>query len=159
MEIKNAINFLVEVSETKYNIMKEIYELTKKQKLDIENGNADSLLHDIEKKQEKIEEVNSLDKQFYSTYIKLKQMLNVNSLEEINVNAYPEIKELKNKVGKILEITKQTDEIDKINMDEVKKEFEKVKFEMKSLKNNVKAARGYNTQYNHAQGVFIDNKK
>lgn len=159
METKNAINFLIEVSETKYNVMKEIYELTKKQKVDIENGNGDSLLSDIEKKQEKIEEVNSLDKQFYSIYIKIKQMLNINSIEEIDINKYPNIKDLKNQVANVLEITKKIDEVDKINMDEVKKEFEKVKNEMKSLKNNVKASRGYNTKYNYAQGVFIDNKK
>lgn len=159
MEIRTSINLLAELTETKYQIMKEIYELTKKQKVDIQSGDADELVRDVEKKQEKIEEVNSLDKQFYTVYVKVKQMLNINSIEEIDVNKYPEIKELKIHVEKVLEVVKLIDNIDKINNEEVKKEFEKVKSEMKNLKTSVRANKVYNTKYNHAQGVFIDNKK
>ncbi|WP_072888550.1 flagellar export chaperone FlgN [Tepidibacter formicigenes] len=166
MNIKDLINLLIQISNTKYNIMKEIYEITKMQKVEIEKNNADSLLKYIEKKQEKIEEVNELDKKFYSIYIKIKEDLGITNIENIDIQKYPEIKELKNTVENILNITREIDEIDKINNSKVKEEFDKVKEELnkvkndkKNLRNNMKAYRGYNTKYNHAQGVFVDYKK
>ena len=48
--------------------MNEIYEISKMQKIELENNNVDLLLRHVEEKQEKIEEVNELDKKFYSIY-------------------------------------------------------------------------------------------
>ncbi|CAH2211905.1 flagellar export chaperone FlgN [Tepidibacter aestuarii] len=166
MNIRELINLLIQISETKYNLMKDIYEITKVQKIAIENDNSDSLISYIEKKQDKIDGVDKLDKQFYSLYIKLKEDLNIDSIEHIDTQKYLEIKDLKIKIENILKLTKEIDEIDKINTKKVKEELEKVKENIKNikndkknLKNNVRAYKGYNTKYNHAQGVFIDNKK
>ncbi|WP_099190184.1 flagellar export chaperone FlgN [Tepidibacter mesophilus] len=166
MNIKDLINSLIQISEMKYNSMKEIQEITKMQKIDIENSNSDSLINYIEKKQDKIEDINKLDNQFYSLYIKLKEDLDIDSIENIDVQKYPEIKELKSKIENILKLTKEIDEIDKVNNKKVKEELEKIKENLKNIKNdkkslsnNMKAYKGYNTKYNHAQGVFIDNKK
>lgn len=166
MNIKDLINILAQISKTKYNLMKEIHEITKMQKIDIENNNSELLNNYIEKKQEKIDEINKLDKQFYSLYIKLKEDLNIDSIEHIDTKKYPDIKELKSRIENILKLTKEIDEIDRMNTKKVKEELDKVKENLKnikndkkSLKNNARAYKGYNTKYNHAQGVFIDNKK
>ncbi len=166
MNIKDLMNHLTQISEIKYNLMKEINEITKMQRIDIENNNSDSLINYIEKKQIKIDEINKLDKQFYSLYIKLKENLNIESIENIDTKKYPDIKDLKSRIEDILKLAKEIDEVDKINNKKVKEELEKVKQDLKnvkndqkSLKNNVRAYKGYNTKYNHAQGVFIDNKK
>ncbi|MEJ8552679.1 flagellar export chaperone FlgN [Tepidibacter sp. Z1-5] len=166
MNIKDLIDILTQISETKYNLMKEIHEITKMQKIDIENNNSDLLINYIEKKQDIIDEIDKLDKQFYSIYIKLKEDLNIDSIDHIDTQKYPEIKELKSKIENILKLTKEIDEVDKINNKKVKEELEKVKenlknvkTDQKSLKNNARAYKGYNNKYNHAQGVFIDNKK
>lgn len=166
MSVNELINILIQTSEIKYHIMSEIYEITKIQGINIENANTDSLLENIEKKQQKIDEINKLDQKFYSGYINIKEHLKITSLENIDTQKYPNIKDLKQNISNILNLTKDIDALDKGNNQNVKKEFDKVKEElnnvkkdMKSLSNNMKAHKGYNTKYNHAQGVFIDNKK
>ncbi|SHH20939.1 flagellar export chaperone FlgN [Tepidibacter thalassicus] len=166
MNIRELINFLIQITQKKYNLMNEIYEISKMQKIELENNNVDLLLRHVEEKQEKIEEVNELDKKFYSIYIKLKEELGIIDIENIDTKKYPEIKELKNQVGNILDVIKKIDELDKINNNKVKEELDKVKEELnkvrnnkKNLKNGARAYKGYNSRYNHAQGVFVDYKK
>lgn len=122
MNIKDLMNHLTQISEIKYNLMKEINEITKMQRIDIENNNSDSLINYIEKKQIKIDEINKLDKQFYSLYIKLKENLNIESIENIDTKKYPDIKDLKSRIEDILKLAKEIDEVDKINNKKVKEE-------------------------------------
>ena len=166
MSVNELIDILIQTSEIKYHLMSEVYDITKIQGIHIENSNTDSLLENIEKKQEKIDEINELDQKFYSAYINIKEKLGIISLEDIDTQKYPNIKKLKQTISNILSVTKDIDALDKGNNQNVKKEFDKVKQELnnvkkdrKSINNNVRAYKGYNNKYNHAQGVFIDNKK
>lgn len=159
MKCKEAISQLIKLSEDKFNVLVEFYKLTEIQKKEIENKEDQYLLYTIEKKQENINYINQLDEQFCNTFSNLKNELNINSIEEIDSNEYADIKELKAIVDKILMLTHKIQEIDKSNVEEVKKEMQMVKEEMKNIKNSARANMCYNNMYKHSQGVFIDNKK
>jgi chromosome segregation ATPase len=166
MSVNELIDILIQTSEIKYNLISEVYEITKAQSACINNSNTDYLLENIEKKQQKINEINDIDKKFYSAYINVKEKLKIESIESIDTQKYPNIKDLKKNVSNILRVTKNIDDLDRINNQSVKKEFDKVKEEMnnikkehKDLNKNIKAYKGYNTRYNHTQGVFMDYRK
>ena len=159
MKSREAISQLIKTSELKLNVLYELYELTKKQRKDIENKDDEYLLYTIEKKQEKIEEINELDKNFYITFLDLKKDLAIDSIDEIDIEKYDNVKLLKEVVRSILEVTQNIQKIDKLNVEDVSRELEVVKGEMKNLKSSVRATKSYGNMYNHSQGVFIDNKK
>ena len=119
MKSREAISQLIKTSELKLNVLYELYELTKKQRKDIENKDDEYLLYTIEKKQEKIEEINELDKNFYITFLDLKKDLAIDSIDEIDIEKYDNVKLLKEVVRSILEVTQNIQKIDKLNVEDV----------------------------------------
>ncbi|OPJ56046.1 flagellar protein FlgN [Alkalithermobacter paradoxus] len=159
MNTSDCIEKLIELSEKKYILLVEMYEITKRQREYIKEKDDNALLDSIEKKQSRIDDINELDKEFYEIYSNIKKSLGVNSIEEISINNYPSLKNLKNKVSEIMSVLGKIDIIDNENKEKANEELNKVKNDIKSLRSNVRANKGYNAGYKDVQGIFIDNKK
>lgn len=158
-EAQAIIKNLVINSARKVEYLVEMKRSTEKQKLAISTHNIQSLMDEIQIKSDIINNINTLDIEFVSDYKILKEILGVESIESVDLSIHPELSELKANVLKVMELLKEIKKIDDKNTKEVNHEYEDLKSKMKDVKQNIRVSKGYNTAYNHAQGVFIDNKK
>lgn len=158
-QVDSVIKKLVNNSEKKIEILLKIQKSTNKQNIAIEAHNINALMDEIQLKSELIDKVNILDISFISDYKILKDMLGIESIESIDTTKYSELSALKANIFKIMNILKETKEIDDKNNKIVNIEYNELKEKMKDVNRNIKVSKGYNTTYNHVQGVFIDNKK
>lgn len=158
-EVQSIIKNLVNNSEKKIEFLLQMKKSTEKQKVSIVGNDIQGLMDQIQIKADLIDEINKLDIQFVSDYKILKEILGVESVENVDIGQHPELSDLKANIFKIMEILKEIKKIDDKNSKEVNIEYNELKAKMKDVSHNIKVSKGYNTNYNHAQGVFIDNKK
>ncbi|TCO76445.1 flagellar export chaperone FlgN [Marinisporobacter balticus] len=161
MDLKVLIDELIYASQKKEMNLKTLLDLTIAQKSFIKNGDLDKLATAISQKQSTIEKINQMDIDFLNGYNRLKRSLGVTSIEDIDVVKYPALKELKLNISNIMGLLKQIEEIDQNNTKNLKIDFEKVKMDMKKLKEkkqSTKIASSYTKKYAQVQGVFIDHK-
>lgn len=157
---RQMIDDIVEMQRKKLAWIQELLDLSKKQELSLNSGSYHSLLDQIKHKQEVIEKIDHIDRVFYTDFLKLKRMLNVESMEDIDVEKFPNILLLKRLVQEIMDELCRLQELDFQNKDEVQKEIEKVKSEMKSLNHQVRANKSYANGYKtETPGFFVDGKK
>ncbi|MCT4619777.1 MAG: flagellar export chaperone FlgN [Marinisporobacter sp.] len=161
MEINQIIDILIDLSKKKEEYLKKLLTLTKKQEGFIRNGDLENLAVSIKQKEEIIKAIDQIDIKFLTNYNGLKNTLGVNAIEEIDTGKYYSLKELKLYISNIMMLLKQMKKVDQTNTEQLKVDFNKVKQDMKKLKEKKqkeKMASNYVKKYIGAQGVFIDHK-
>lgn len=163
MSIESIIGRLIELLDKKAVLMERLYWMTLEQKSFLKTESIDSFMNEMKKRQLAMDEIDQIDSEFYRLYIEVKEMMGIASLEYADTKKYPQLASLHQKVQAVMEITQKIQELDEQNKGEVSEKFEQVKEDMKKLQAQKSAAskisKGYASKYNHAQGVFIDNKK
>lgn len=155
--ISKNIDKMIQLSKAKKEDLSEILELTKKQKIYIENDKMDSLDDTISAKDNLMNKIDLLDLEFLSLYGEIKKMENVESLDEINFEKYKNITRLQENIREINRILKNIASIDKENTRIIKEEFSEVKSGLRQVKEVRKAYKGYN--YSPGGSVLLDEKK
>lgn len=151
---------LLAESRLKLDLIEKVLDLSKKQEISLASGSYNSLLDQIRMKQELMDRIDGIDRDFYSSFMQLKSVLGIDSLEAVNTEIYPEILQLKSVVALIMERLSELQEMDTKNNGTVQEEIERVKTEMRSLNNQVRANKVYGTnRSSDSSGFFVDSKK
>ena len=151
---EKLVQELIGLSKEKANYLTNILDLTKEQKRIINEENMERLNQIIEKKSK---EIDKLDVSFIMKLSQLKKENNIGDLNEIDTKKYPNLKELKEVVAQITSILMAISIVDKENNKALEEGLEKVKLNLKKVKEGKKAYKGYNKSI--PQSMLIDEKK
>ncbi|MCX7920754.1 MAG: flagellar protein FlgN [Clostridia bacterium] len=151
---------LTEISNKKYDLLKEMLLLTKEQALVITEDSLEKLQAFIVQKQEIIERINKLDEEFDVYFQRLKQELKVKNLDEMQAHNIKGTAELKSIVSDIMRLIGEISEIENQNNCKAKELLDSLGNEIKKI-NHAKVA---NSAYKGGTGFptpsyFIDRKK
>lgn len=136
-----------------------IYDLTLKQKEDIETCNGDNLEKFIDKKQEQIDKIDSIDKLFNNVFEKLKMELKVDALDELNLDLYPGLKIIKSQILDITELGRKTIDLEILNKNKLDILINEIKKDIKRVRLGQKSINAYDKQNINADGIYIDKRK
>lgn len=155
---KELIKDLELIIEKKYELFYELYEITLNQREDIQNNQGDHIEVLIENKQKVIDRIDQLDESFLKGYEILRKELQLDALKNIDDRRYPELKNIKFSVEKIMELARQTMELEKANKEQLEEIFQKVKSELKHVNVGKRSLKAYAPTYINNDGIYIDKK-
>ena len=150
---------LLELSNKKYLLLKEMLLLTQNQSETINEDGVDALVRLIDEKQQYINGIDKLDEEFNFYFKRLKQVLKVESLDELRMSGIKGTKELQQVVGKILEIINDISTLDTRNNSEAKKLLGNFENEIKKINQGKKVNTAYTYGFKHSPSYYIDKKK
>ena len=153
----NIIDKMIVLSQDKKKHIKSLLDLTKEQKVFIENEDMDGINNIIADKEKLMSQVDLLDIEFLSLYKEIKDLENIQSLDEINGIKYSNLKDLQEVIGNINILLSNISLIDKENTAKMKINLENIKNGLKHVKEVKKAYKGYN--YESEASILIDEKK
>lgn len=156
---KILLDELINISEKKLVLLKNILQYTINQKQSILDDNIDDLEKIISKKQNEIDIINKIDILFNDKFVELKKINNISNLEEINKDYYTHVKALKNVISKIELLLADIYKLENENNVNIKKNFSEVKEKLRNIRQSKKAANKYNAYKNNNESIFIDSKK
>lgn len=148
---------MIELSSEKKALLIQILKLTKTQSDLIENEKIDDLSIVIVQKEKLMQEIDILDKKFLSLYNSIKSDEGIDSLEKINIEKYANLKSLKEVVAEINSVLNDISIIDRNNTIKMKSQVDKIKSDLKQVKQAKRAYKGYN--YEPVESMLIDEKK
>lgn len=148
---------MIELSSEKKALLIQILKLTKTQSDLIENENIDDLSIVLVQKEKLMQEIDILDKKFLSLYNSIKSDEGIDSLEKINIEKYANLKSLKEVVAEINSVLNDISIIDRNNTIKMKSQVDKIKSDLKQVKQAKRAYKGYN--YEPVESMLIDEKK
>lgn len=138
---------MIVLSKSKLKLLREMFTLTKKQRVFIEDKNIDSLNEILEKKEEIIERINELDKSFNKLKVNLNEY-GVEDIKDIDSFKYPNAKDLKKIQRDIKKILLDLKEIDEYNNKLSKEVLKKFKSNVKGIKKSRRVTNIYNQNMN-----------
>ncbi|PYG89129.1 FlgN protein [Ruminiclostridium sufflavum DSM 19573] len=151
---------LIEISEKKLNILKEILNLTKMQSAIISEESAEKLDRLINLKQQQIDLISELDGSFEVYYARMKSILGVKSIEEISMVQLQGAAELKQVITDISNTTKQIQKLEIDNKNEVQTILDRLASEIRRVKQHKIVNNGYNVASKlEKPSYFFDKKK
>ncbi len=150
---------LTEVSQIKYSLMQQIFELTKLQTDALSKEDLDELGQIIEKKQKVIDQIAPYDTDFEVYFKRLKYELQVESLDELKNTKIDGIKELKIVIDSIVRIMGQINEIDKKNQSMAKEQRDKLSLEITKIRQGKTVNSAYNPKPITTNSAMFDTKK
>lgn len=154
------IQKLIEISDKKLNIIKEILELTKIQSEIIDENSADKINRLIDLKQQQIDLIGELDQAFEVYYGRLKSVLGVQSIDEIDMAQFTEATQLKRIVTEISNTISQIQKLEIENKNKVQDVLDKLASEIRKVKSHKMVNNGYNIAGKlDTPSYFIDKKK
>lgn len=153
----DKIDEMIKISSEKLVLLNKIMELTKEQNLIIDKSNMERLDSIIDEKDLLMKRVDELDAKFITYFAELKRENEVESLDDIDSSIYPNLAKLKELVKEITSTIMAISVLDDKNNAILKKELEKIKHNLRTLKKGQKAYNGYNKKVDH--NIMIDEKK
>ncbi len=157
--MEQAILNLHNLLDKKIEYFNEIYNITNRQKHDIENNTADNIEILVNEKQQIIDKIDSIDLAFKQQSEMLKKTLQIDSLEKADIQKYPTLGELKKKVAAIMKLAEKIITLENDNNQKLNTLMDSLKLEMKQLKAGKKSLKAYDTPIINTDGVYIDRKK
>lgn len=158
-DINTYLNILIDSLDEKSDVLKEIYEVTKKQneyvsgdKFDLEEFNIF-----IEEKQQYIDKLEMLNSGFQSTFDRISDELKQNTSLYRN-----KIRLLKSKITSVSEIGIEIQVLEEKNKVKIEEYFNSNKRKIKTFKKSKKTAANYYKNMNNTykeQSYFLDKKK
>ncbi|CAK7023522.1 flagellar export chaperone FlgN [Tissierella sp.] len=155
--IYDNVKKMIELSLKKKDILIQILKLTTTQADTIENDNIDNLSKILIQKEKLMEEIDILDRDFLSLYNDIKSEEGIDNLEKINIEKYANIKSLKEIVTEINTILNDISMIDRNNTIKMKSNVDRIKSDLKQVKEVKRAYKGYN--YEAVESILIDEKQ
>ncbi|KAB3532051.1 flagellar export chaperone FlgN [Alkaliphilus serpentinus] len=162
MNPQENVAILKHVSTEKLKLVKELLELTIKQKeslLAAEDNSTELLNRIVEEKQCIITTINHLDYDFSSNYDALLDSLGLKSLEGIKEEPVKGFKELKLVISEIMTVMQKIKILDDENHRLAIKNMEAIKGQLKTMKTGKMATNSYGKKYKESPSIFIDRKR
>lgn len=148
---------MLEISLEKKSLLIKILELTKVQGDTIDKEQIEDLDRILIQKEKLMEEIDNLDREFLSNYNSIKSAEGIDSLDKIDIQKYASLKSLKEAVAEINTILNEISSIDRNNTIKMKSQVDKIKSDLKQVKQAKRAYKGYN--YEAVESILIDEKK
>ena len=157
VNLYRVIDNLIGLVDSKYEQLKEIYLLTKKQAEVIEESNMNALLELIDRKQEKIDLVVKFDSQFEAITDDIKTIYDIKSLDELEAPD-TNLLVLKEKIAKVTNILNQILQIENSNKENMNNKKRQLELKMNKAQTGKVAIRQYGGMTGYADAVFFDRK-
>lgn len=157
--LKELIDKMIAILDKKQHEFHKIYDITKKQKEDLDQNNGDSLTKLVQEKQKHIDRVDELDSNFSECFELLKKELDIESIDSIDIKQYPEFNIIKNKISGIISLAKDIMEIESYNNKKAEEIFSTIKSELKKIKQGKATMKAYQMPTLYTDGIYIDKKK
>lgn len=157
--INTYLNILIDSLDEKSDVLKDIYEVTKRQNeyVNQEKIELDEFNVFITEKQQYIDALEILDSGFQSTFDRISEEL------KQNTDLYKDkIKLLKDKITSVSEIGIEIQVMEEKNKNKIEDHFNNKKRKIKTFKKSKKTATNYYKNMNNSfrgQSYFVDNKK
>ncbi len=148
-----------ELLNKKKEALKIIYNLTLKQKNDIDTNEGANLEKYIDDKQIEIDKIDNIDKGFSMIFEDLKKRLNIESMEELDTGNYSDFKIIKEQIKGLMEIAHKTMALERENKDALEILIDNVKNDIKQVSLGKKSISAYEKQSTNTDGIYIDKKK
>jgi len=153
----NNLNYLL---EQKYNLLKDMLDITELQLSAIIKEELTELEELAEEKQLRINSIDRLDDKFNTVFSQLKKQLGFVSFDELHQLNMPEEKRLKENTNNIIDIINKIVNLEKENNEKMLKLMSNYKNELKNITFGKKAVSIYNNPYStNNPSFFIDKKK
>ena len=156
---KELTAYLYRISEAKLKLMVNLMEATQDQQQALEGENLETLNQAIAKKNKIIEKIDVLDKEFAQKYVDLKEALGIEDLSKVEEEPVEGFKDLKEKIHEIMSQVNKVNQLDKENLEKMKKDMEEVQSKIKNARTGKKAMGSYHSKYQQSESIFIDKKK
>ncbi|MCX7841537.1 MAG: flagellar protein FlgN [Clostridia bacterium] len=151
---------LIEASQKKYILLKDMLSITRVQSEAFREDGLDELERLIALKQAKIDEIGKLDEQFDVYYQRMKQELKVKSLEELEAHKIKGLKELQDIISAIMSTIKEISSLEAANSENANKMLQQFGEEIKRMSSSKKVSQAYGqTTAMQPPSYFIDKKK
>lgn len=157
IDLDKVIYNLVDLVKNKYDLLDDIYELTKKQSEVIDNVELDVLSILIDEKQERIDLIRKVDNNFEAIVSDLKILYDIKSLDELEVKS-PNIAILKENVKNVMEILKNIVELEASNKEKITSKKNQLEVKMGKTQNGKKAIKQYGNIGSYTDAYFFDKK-
>ena len=157
VNLYRIVDNLINLTENKYEQLKDIYLLTEQQALAIESADMDSLGELIDKKQQKIDVIVGLDSQFENITDDLKTIYDVKSLDELEVQS-ANIAILKEGISKVTDILHQIIGVENTNKKKMEQSKSEIEEKMQSTQTGKTALKQYGGVQTYTDAVFFDKK-
>ena len=151
------INKLISLSKEKNQLINKMYGFTKAQKKEIEKEDINNLNTLLDEKDKLIKTINQIDIEFLKIFSQIKKEEKVENIYDLDVNKYPNLKDLKDIVMEISSTLMAISLLDEENNKDIKKRIEKIKLELKRVKEGQRAYKKYNVPI--TESILIDEKK
>ncbi|HOJ12390.1 MAG TPA: flagellar protein FlgN [Clostridiales bacterium] len=159
MTSEEYLKSMVEILKKKYDLLKEILDLSRSQTYAITDEEFETLEKLIHGKQTVINCIEPLDERFNALFLELKTRLDIKSMEQLNNKNIHGKKDLKEATSKILEIVAEISLIEKQNNEMMQKLMKKSKKEIKNIVQGKKALSAYISHPFNSPSYYIDKKK
>jgi len=136
-----------------------IYNMTVKQREDIEKNEGENLKEFIDIKQEQIDKIDNIDELFEDAFNEFKKELNIQSIETLDFKLYPGLKTIKDQTEDIVNLGKKAMELEIVNKEKLEALIENIKSDINQVKAGKKSIHAYDVQNVNTDGVYIDKKK
>ena len=156
---KELTAYLYRISEAKLKLMVSLMEATQDQQQALGEENLEVLNQAIEKKNKIIEKIDVLDREFAEKYGELKETLGIEDLSQVQEEPVEGFKDLKEKIHEIMAQVNKVNQLDKENLEKMKKDMEIIQSKIKNARTGQKAVGSYNSKYQQSESIFIDKKK
>lgn len=150
---------LLEVSQKKYNLLKDMLDITRLQEETINEDSLEELDKNIGQKQEKIDQINKIDEEFDVYFQRLKKELKVTNLDELKDCSIKGAKELKECIAKITGLIGQICELEKLNNNKAKDLLDSIGNKIKNINQGKKVSSAYTPGPVQIPSYYIDKKK
>jgi len=159
MSVEEYINKLVEASDKKYSLLKDILFITREQSQSINEDGIEALQKLVGEKQKKIDEIDKIDEVFNEYFQRLKQTLGIKSLDEAKGSEINGIGRLKDSIGAIMAVVKEISEIEKSNNKKAKEVLDSLANKIKQANLGKQLNNAYMPVPNMMPSYYIDKKK
>lgn len=157
VNLYRVIDNLISLVDSKYEQLKEIYLLTKRQTGVIEEVDISTLLEIIDLKQQKIDLVVNFDSQFEAIVDDIKTIYDVKSLDELEAQD-TNLPVLKEKISEVTALLNQIIQVENSNKEKMNDEKQQLELKMNKTKTGKIAIKQYGGLGGYADAVFFDRK-
>lgn len=152
-----TIDKMIHLSREKEDILGQILELTKEQKIHISNEDMEGINKLIGNKEDLMKKVDLLDLDFLSLYNRIIEEEKISSINDIDLVKYSNMEDLQDSIRDINILLEKISLLDKENTEIMEKNFNNIKSGLKHVKRVKTAYKGYNYEVDNS--ILLDEKK
>lgn len=159
MEVKKSLIKLIDLSEEKIEILKNILEYSKSVDLSGDDENFTVATDIVEKRQKLILKMMEIDNDYMKNFEDVKRSLGIDDITDIDKIKYPKIVDLYEKTYEIMALLKDIKELDEKNISSIKSRTSEMNNKLNVNNNMNKINKSYGKKYAGIDSYVFDKKR